>query len=298
MFEKILLPLDGSKLAENAIPYALDIAGKTGAEVFLLHVCPTEHQAYTHMHQIYLDGITDNFRNRVKEIFPASQEPKVRAEVISGEPTKVIFNYIKQNDINMVAMTTCGTSGIRIWALGSIADKVMRGVGIPTLLVRVKEGVNVPEREVIQRILLPLDISEASKIAVPYAVQLAKKLKPSITLFSMAQTIYTQTMDGTVAGVGANWDKIDAATEQYTDERLKGIENEIRENGVDVNRTVYLGLDAAYEILELESKIQADLVVMATRGRSPIARWAFGSVAEKVLREGGRPLMMVKEKGE
>ena len=79
------------------------------------------------------------------------------------------------------------------------------------------------------------------------------------------------------------------ATEKYIDEYLQSIEDEIRKAGVEVNHTSYLGIDAAYEILEMEKKIQADLVVMATRGRSPVARWAFGSVAEKVLREGDRP---------
>ena len=54
-------------------------------------------------------------------------------------------------------------------------------------------------------------------------------------------------------------------------------------------------MDAAYEILEMEKKIQPDLVVMATRGRSNIARWVLGSVAEKILREGDRPILMVKE---
>jgi nucleotide-binding universal stress UspA family protein len=295
MFEKILLPLDGSELAEIAIPYVRDIAGQTGAEVYLLHICPVEHQAYLHMHQIYLKGIEENLRNRIKEIWHPGQEPAVKAEVISGDPAKVIFDYVKQNAISLIALTTHGTSGIRGWAMGSIADKIVRGAGIATLLVRVKEKENLPDKGLIRKILLPLDISDASKISIPYAVQMAKKLQASITLFSMAQTVYAQNLDGMGVGVGANWDKVDAATEQYIDDHLKVIEDGIREQGVDVNRTVYLGIDAAYEILELENKIQADLVVMATRGRSPIARWAFGSVAEKVLREGGKPLLLIKE---
>ena len=97
------------------------------------------------------------------------------------------------------------------------------------------------------------------------------------------------------AGFGVNWDSIDAATKKYTDEYLQGIEDEIRKAGVDVTHTSYVGMDAAYEILEMEKKIQPDLVVMATRGRSNIARWALGSVAEKVLLEGDRPILMVKE---
>ena len=85
------------------------------------------------------------------------------------------------------------------------------------------------------------------------------------------------------------------ATKKYTDEYLEGIADKILKEGVEVTQTSILSMDAAYEILEMEKKIQPDLVVMATRGRSNIARWALGSVAEKVLREGDRPILRIKE---
>ena len=90
-------------------------------------------------------------------------------------------------------------------------------------------------------------------------------------------------------------DSVDAGIKKYTDDYLQGIEDEIRKAGVEVSHTSLVSVDAAYEILEMEKKMQPDLVVMATRGRSNIARWALGSVAEKVLREGDRPILMVKE---
>ena len=112
----------------------------------------------------------------------------------------------------------------------------------------------------------------------------------------MGQSIYAQNIRSIDAGFGVNWDSIDASNnKKYTDEYLQGIANEIKRAGVDVTQTSLVGIDAAYEILEMEKKIQPDLVVMATRGRSNIARWALGSVAEKVLREGDRPILMVKE---
>jgi nucleotide-binding universal stress UspA family protein len=298
MFEKILLPLDGSELAEAAIPYVHDLAGQLEAEVYLLHGCPPEHQAYLHMHQIYLNNMADSLRKEITENWQTPLGAKVEAEVIIGDPVKVVLAYVNQKAISLVVMTTHGTSGVRARTVGNVADKVVRGVGIPSLLIRVKEGQHMAVKKgLIQRILVPLDSSDASKIAVPYAIQLAKKLKARITLFSMAQTVYAQSFDGMQAGIGVNWDNIDAGTEKYTEEYLRSVENEIKEAGVDADHSTYLGIDAAYEILEMEKKTQADLVVMATRGRSPIARWAFGSVAEKVLREGDRPILMVRERG-
>lgn len=296
MFEKILLPLDGSELAETSIPYVRNLLGQIGAEVYLLHVCPSEHQYYSHMHQIYLNSVSQGLKKGIKDTFPAVQDPQVFSDVIPGDPIKVIFDYVKQKNIDLVVATTLGTSGLHKLTMGNVADKILRGLGIPTLLIRVSETKIPVDQGLIRKILLPLDMSEASKIAVPVAVELAKKLNASITLFSMAQTVYSQNLEGVGPGIGANWDAIDKATEQYLEEHLKSTEAEIQAAGVRVNHTRYIGIDAGYEILEMEKRIQADLIVMATRGRSPISRWAFGSVAEKVLREGGQPLLLVKKK--
>ncbi len=297
MFEKMLLPLDGSELAETALPYIRDLSNQIGSEVYLLHVCPTEHQYYTHMHQIYLNSVAEDLKKSIKENYPDIKEPKVFYEVISGDPVKVIFDYVKRKDISLVVATTFGTSGLRKLAMGNVADKLLRGLGIPTLLVRIPETESPTNKGTIRNILLPVDMSEASKTAVPFAVELAKKLNATITLFSMAQTVYSQNLDAVGPGVGANWDEIDKATEKFIDDNLKSIENEIQAANIQVNRISYLGIDAGYEILEMEKRIQPDLVVMATRGRSPVTRWAFGSVAEKVLREGSKPLLLIKKKG-
>jgi nucleotide-binding universal stress UspA family protein len=297
LFEKILLPLDGSELAESAIPYTRDLAAHLGAEVFLLHVCPPEHQVYLHMHQIYLNTLVEGLRESVKQAH-TDHPLNIQAEAITGDPAKIILDYVKLKNINLVVMTSFGASGLRSWAMGSVADKIVRGVGIPCLLIRMKKEFQPEKRGEIRKILVPLDSSDASKVSIPYAVELAKKLKASITLFAMAQTVYAQHMDSVGAGIGVNWDSIDANTEKYTDQDLHRTEEEISAAGIEVNHVSYLGIDAGYEILEMEKRIQADLVVMATRGRSPIARWAFGSVAEKVLREGERPIMLIRQKEE
>jgi len=295
MFDKILLPLDGSELAESSISYTRDLVSQLGAEVFLLHICPPEHQAYLHMHQIYLNTVLEGLQLSIKLVNP-DQTPKIQAEVVTGDPAKLIGDYVKLKDINLVVLTTCGASGFRQWAMGSVADKIVRTVGVPCLLIRARSEFVPEAKGMIRKILLTLDGSDASKIAVPYAVALAKKLKASITLFSMAQTVYSQHLDSVGSGIGVNWDSIDANTEKMTDRDLSQTEEEVRAAGVDVNRVSYLGIDAGFEVLEMEKRVQADLVVMATRGRSPIARWVFGSIAEKVLREGEKPILVIKEK--
>ncbi len=297
MFNKILLPLDGSELAEAAIPYASNLAEQLEAEIYIVHVCPPEHQYYFHMHQIYINSILAGMGQKLKAQWKSSRELKIQAEVLVGDPIKVIFEYIKLKGINLMALTTHGNSGFKPWAMGNVADKIVRGSGVPTLLIRVKGQKDLEIRKAsVHNILVPLDSSAASLSSLPYAVELAQKLNAGITLFSMAQTAYAQNLNNAGTGIGINWDAVDKASAEAADEYLKKIQEDVNKTGVAVERRSTLGIDAAYEILEMEKKGNLDMVVMSTRGRSTIARWAFGSVAEKVLREGNLPILLIKEK--
>jgi nucleotide-binding universal stress UspA family protein len=86
-----------------------------------------------------------------------------------------------------------------------------------------------------------------------------------------------------------------AAEEKQVRAYLTRLERNLREQGIPVTHRVTQGVDAAAEVLEQGEKTKADLVVMASRGRSKIVRWAFGSVAHKILFEGDLPLLLVRE---
>jgi nucleotide-binding universal stress UspA family protein len=294
MINKILLPLDGSQLAEAAVPYVRNIADRLGCEVYLVHVCPPEHQQYVHMHQIYMNSLVEGLKTQLK----THKDIKIQSEVVVGDPLKTLFDYSRLKNIDLIALTTHGNAGFKPWSLGEVADKIVRGSGIPTLLIRLKDAKDLePRKTTIDNILAPVDNSDASKAALPLATEMALKMQAKITLFSMAQTAYAQSMDSSGSGLGINWDAVDKASVQATAEYLKSLADEVKKQGIQVNAVSLLGFDAAYEILEQEKKGNFDLVVMATRGRSSIARWAFGSVAEKVLREGNLPILLIKEKG-
>lgn len=291
MFERILLPLDGSRLAELAIPYGEELAGRLGSEVILLHACPSQHEPFSHMQELYLDGMVNTMQRQIKRKLPRCEGYRVRAEVIFGEPPDVICDYVQKNEIGLVILATHGASGLKVWMLGSVADKVIRAVNIPTLLIRAEKGRPVEgKKSLVSRILLPLDGSDTSKIAVPYALELAKRLKASITLYRMAEEAYRYTVPVTI-----DWAQVDAAQEKRVRNYLTEVESDLRREGVPVTHAVTLGTDPAVEILEQQRKTKADLVVMAIRGRSPVVRWVFGSTAEKVLLNGDLPLLLVRK---
>ena len=299
MFERILLPLDGSQIAEMAVPYAEYLAKWLGSEITLLNSCSSDMKPYQHMHQVYLDNLAGDMQRRIGKSRPKRFLPDIRTEALVGKPVDVMRDYIKRERITMIVMAAFGGSGLKTWQLGSVADKIVRTVNLPTLLVRAQNIRPLRGRKkLISRILVTLDGSNASKLSIPYALKIAKKTEASITLFGMVERAdyysthvsfipYTEHMAETYA-------RMDSSAEKNALAYLVGVEKELRNEGARVTHTVTLGFSPAHDILEQEDKTNADLVVMATRGSSGINHWAFGSVAEKVLRGGRLPLLLVK----
>ena len=149
MLERILLPLDGSDLAEAVVPYGEELARKLGSEVILLHVCPPGHKLAHNMHRLYLKKMAELMQERLKN------GAKVRTQHLLGDFTKVICDYIEKNDIGLLIMVAHGFTSLKVRLMGSIVDRIFRLVSCPTLLIRAGDGIQVKKKELIGRILLP-----------------------------------------------------------------------------------------------------------------------------------------------
>ena len=293
MFERILVPLDGSELSEIALPYAEEFASKLGSEVILYHVPGHEHSYQERMHRMYLDRLAETVQHNLRKRQPKGAEVKVTTKVEAGEPTENICNLVDKNKVDLIIMTTVSTSGLKVGKmLGSVTDHVCQTVPTPVMLIRPQSIKQTDKKaRLVNRILIPLDGSELSKLALPIGEELATKLKVSTTIFQMATMIRLYD-DGSGAAF-IDTTKFDAEEKKRVSSEMATLEKELKENGLDVTNVVTSGFDAAYEIIEVCKKISADLVVMSTHGRSGLGRWVYGNVAEKVLRHGETPLLLV-----
>ncbi len=290
MLERILLPLDGSDLAEAVIPYGEELARKLGSEVILLHVCPPDHKLAHNMHRLYLEKMAELMQERLKN------GAKVRSQHLFGDFAKVICDYIEKNDIGLLIMVAHGFTSLKVRLMGSIVDRIFRLVSCPTLLIRAGDGIQAKKKELIGRILLPLDGSKNSEVAIATAQELALKLKVEVSLYRMAKkAYYAPSKEDIVGDRGIDDEVIDRAEKERTQAYLKGIEDRLKQQGIDTASSVTLGDDPAKEITAAGREADADLVVMATRGRSPITAWAPGSIAHKLLASGDLPLLIVRK---
>jgi len=145
-FKRILLPLDGSELGEASLPYVEELAIVTKAEVILLQVVAPHYdialaEGYTsHLGRISEEYLTHasaaakDYLNSVKERL-TKMGITARSEVEVGSPAERIVGYAKESNIDLIAMSTHGRSGIGRWLLGSVADKVIHAADRPILLV-------------------------------------------------------------------------------------------------------------------------------------------------------------------
>ena len=130
-------------------------------------------------------------QSNIKKGQPRSAQVKITTKVEAGEPTENICNLVNNSKVDLIIMTAVSASGLKVGKmLGSVTDHVCRTVPIPVMLIRPQSARRTEAKaRLINRILIPLDGSELSKLALPVGEELASKLKVGVTLFQMANMI-------------------------------------------------------------------------------------------------------------
>ena len=257
MYGKIIVPLDGSELAELALPYAEELSEKLGSDIMMLHVCEPLGSEDSHIHQLYIEFVSDATRGHLQG------KTQVKSVVLSGKPPEAIIEYAEKNNVGLITMATRGHSGMKRWVLGSTADKVIRETSNPILLIRAKK---VPpaghEKGILSKMLVPLDGSVASEAILPYVEEIAAKLKAEIILLHVvASTHYVGTPEGgaEIPYSENEIEQVKAGARAYLEKAGSGLKSK----GISIKSEVAVG-KAAKEIVEFADKSNADLVAMST----------------------------------
>jgi nucleotide-binding universal stress UspA family protein len=285
MYERILVPLDGSELAEGAIPYAEAIATKSGGEVLLFTVC-TPGDCLERPLRAYLDKKRDQF---------SSSGVRASSLVATGDVATEILDSAERNAVSLIIISTHGYSGVSRWALGNVANKVLRSSRIPTLLVRASEGATAPVMENLRTILVPLDGSIFAEAIVPYAETLALSMDSNVVLLRIVEPVKLPRLDSYGHWLDLEKYEKDLQAEAESKARLYLSEKEIalRQTGVRVSSIYLLGYPAQ-TILEYAEAQPAGLTALSTHGFSGVTRWAYGSVASRIVEGSSRPVLVVR----
>ena len=216
-----------------------------------------------------------------------------RTVVRRGPASEAIVDYSEQMDIQEIVMATHGYSGVSRWRHGSVAERVLQAASVPVLMVCAKAGESISEEPVTcQRILVPLDGSNRAEQVLPPAVSVAQALDAKIVLFRVPIAHVSGSFTGAwYVPLEGTLETANRIAEEY----LSRVADDLRERGVRVATGTRMG-GVADAILEYAEANKIDLIAMCTHGRTGLARWTLGSVADRVLRARSMPLLLVRAK--
>jgi nucleotide-binding universal stress UspA family protein len=232
----------------------------------------------------YLDGLVAQLKE---------EGLNARQAVRRGPAAEAILDYAAQVDADQIVMATHGYSGIKRWTHGSVAERVLLAARVPLLLIRVQEqDLTGDWRRPVRcrRILVPLDGSGVAEQILPPVVQIAQAMSAKLLLFQVPIIHASGWMTGEwylpIQGV---LDSAETVAQSY----LSAVAGRLADQGLDVITATSIG-SVANCIVEYAEASGADLIAMCTHGRTGLARWALGSVADRVLRAGGTPILLVR----
>jgi nucleotide-binding universal stress UspA family protein len=307
LYQHIVVPLDGSKLAEKALSPAMRIAtsmaerhaGEGGDRVRLvllrvvspIMLVAADPMLYDEMSRLGIDE-AQAYLNTVRASLPAGQV-LVKTEVLTGPPADAIVLYAEEKAVDLILMSSHGRTGSSRWVYGSVAEKVMHHAPCATCIIRAHVSIDMFQN---RKILVPLDGSELAEQALEPALAIAAAVDSDVVMLRIVSgreaAPETLTPDGTDLGQGL--DTVEASERAEAEGYLQKIYND------RPNRHLFFDVqsstgDVADTIVSYADAQQIDLIVMSSHGRSGIGRWIHGSVAEKVLRGANCATMIIRK---
>jgi nucleotide-binding universal stress UspA family protein len=301
MFQKILVPLDGSQLAEQALEPALTLADLAGGEVLLLSVTYLKHMfAHDQGHFGFLlpEQSIENTRQELEVYLQSLKEThaqldvELRTKVLEGDEAGVILDTAVAQEIDLIVMSTHGRTGFSRWYLGSVTEKVLRSSPCPVLVIR--------EEQPVSRVLITLDGSELSEKALKPGFEVARRFDASVTLLGVESGgeinhSFISELDSVEHGLGEKVrDEFYHRTEMYLQRTAQKFQPESDQK---IQIVPKIG-PVAESILNYIESAGVDLVVMSTHGRTGLRRWVYGSITEKVLHRARCALMIIRPPAE
>ncbi len=287
--KNILVPVDFSKFSDRAVKYALFLAENYAANITLLHSIVLLHEeaheeetlkAYEKSIRLLEEDSHRLFQEHHEDA--GTKNVTINSVTIRGiSAADSILDFINDNGFDLVVMGTHGRTGFKKWIYGSVAERVVRLSPVPVITI------HEPLKEFdIKKVLIPIDFSEYSKKAAQAGVEIAKKFGAKLEFLHVVdQAIHPAFY---VSGVESVF-TIDRELKERTRDNLKTFAG----NGNGGTFTVIEGRPAR-EIVNYAEHINADFIVMATRGLGGLEHLLIGSTTERVVRWASVPVLTVE----
>ena len=274
---RILIPLDGAPESESILDEARRVA-PPGAELHLLHAVPAPNPPVGASPTAFLE-LTDRAADYLESVrgrlggYGGADHTRV------GEPSSAILSTARELDVDLIALCTHARRGLPRWFMGGVAERVVRRSGVPVLLSRPAARATRPD---LRRILVPLDGTEHSEAILDTVKPLALRTGAEIALLHVESAVRDPAPQWAFHGPGPR---------RAAESRFEELADRLEDQGVVAYALVAHG-EAPAEILSRARSVDADLIAMSTHARAGLDRAVMGSVAEVVLRNADRAVLL------
>lgn len=292
MYKHIMVPLDGSHAAEEALATGADLAQRSGATLHLTRVVSWLHE----LTDMSTPGSPKRYVTRLAQNLAASYGINVSVDLLSdaingvayGEPPRraiaeVLDEFIAASAVDLSVMTTHGRGGFKRFWIGSVADSMLRMSNGSILMLRSRKPVRNKGAMTGSRILVPIDIDGRDEELVARAIELGELYGADYTLLHVASPALSP---GAAGDTDAEIDKAAGPPHAYLDR----LATALADTGHRVSVAVVTMPFIASEILAYADEHQFDMIAVSTRSSTWVKRAVLGSVADKVIRGSATPV--------
>jgi nucleotide-binding universal stress UspA family protein len=309
MFRSILVPLDGSSFAEHALAPALTLARRANATLTLVLVHVPLSTVYAtpmaNVETAYDPLLKENERaylHSVAERVKSLVRVPVQAIVAEGLVVDTLQKQVETANADLVVMTTHGRGALARFWLGSVADDLLRKLSVPTLLIKPGDGpADFGTEVVFQHTLIALDGSPWAEEAIEPAVALGNMMNADYMLLRVVRPPVPWTVDYAHAPVTPQVAQMlerlrvfHQAEVKEAGDYLDKIARSLAARSLRAQTRVVSAEQTASAILEAAQSGATNLIAVATHGRRGVRRMVLGSVADKVVRGAGVPVLVYR----
>ena len=307
MFTRILTPLDGSEVSEQVLPYAKSLAVGLSLPMTLLHAIEPETITIPQMlnPSLHIEEMAAH-RNRHARMYIEPVAAGLRSEGLSveaaipeEEPANAIVTEAAKDPGTLITMSSHGRSGLARWWMGSVTDKVLHLTDNPILVIRSTAQAQPTAESDFQRITVPVDGSELAEEILPHVVYLSSAMGLTVDLVraNPSREEYNRFLSVGPSGVPRvtpSYEAYIAVADGEAEGYLAELKERLTRHGAASVETQLVHGPAADCIADLATATPNNLVAMTTHGRSGMGRLVMGSVAERVVRQSGDPVLLVR----
>ena len=303
MFKTILVPLDGSQLADCVLPHVVAIARPFDSEITLLRMLE-KTQAGTSAQLFDLVNWQINktratlYLEKIKARFQR-EKTRIQTTVIEGLVADGITEYAHSHGIKLIVLSSHGRNGLTRWGISSITQKIIMSAQTSLLIVRAhQDGIHsdeLSERPLYRRILVPLDGSQRAENVLPIVTQLAQFHRSQIHLVQIIQTPeMARQMPPTREDVDLS-NRIVSRNQEEAGRYLEQLKSRSFLEGLTIQIHLITSDNTAVALHQLVEQENIDMVALSAHGYSGIHQWPYGSMVNNFVQYGKVPLLVVQD---